>query len=116
MEPTLDLSDLVFTVRNELEAADLRLRNAEKPTLFRLASMELELNFVVKSSDEVKGGFDLKIISLGSKLADANEKVQKIKIKFEVPPEVKRSELPGSRFFGQGKEHASEAGPITPLE
>src|SRR3569623_152948 len=114
MEPTLDLSALIFAVRLELEAADLRLRSAQKPTLFRLSSMELELNFVVKSSDEVKGGFDLKVISLGSKIADANETAQKIKIRFEVPPEVKRSELPGTRFFS--REDAGNTGSITPLE
>ena len=66
------------------------MRTAGKQALFQLSSMELELNFVVKSSSEVKGGFDLKIVSLGSKLAEAGEEVQKITVKFSTPP-TKRS-------------------------
>lgn len=100
-DPALDLSALIIAVRSELENADIRLRTEDKPALFRLSSMELELNFVVKKTDEVKGGFDLKIVSLGSKIAEASEEVQKIKIKFDVPQEIKRAEVLGSRFFDE---------------
>jgi hypothetical protein len=54
-ERTLDLSTLIFAVREELEKADAQLRAAAKPTLFQLSSMELELNFVVQTSSEVGG-------------------------------------------------------------
>jgi hypothetical protein len=113
----LDLSNLIISVRTELENADMQLRNADKPTLFRLSSIELELHFVVKSADEVKGGFDLKIVSLGSKLAEASEEVQKIKVKFEVPQDVRKSEVMGSRFFSEeSPSQKRRSKSITPLE
>ena len=115
-EPTIDLSALIIAVRSELENADLQLRIAEKPTLFRLSSIELELNFVVKTTDEVKGGFDLKIVSLGSKLADASETVQKVKVRFEVPHEVKRSETPGSRFYDESDPVRRDPRSVTPRD
>ena len=96
-QPTLNLTDLIVAIRSELEDADLTLRAAGKPALFRLTGMELELNFTVTSADSVKGGFDLKIVSLGSKLDHANEEVQKIKIKFDVPRGT-ADEVAGGRF------------------
>lgn len=115
-EPTLDLSALILGVRKELEKADVQMRVAGKPTLFQLSSMELELHFVVKTSSEVKGGFDLKIVSLGSKLAEAGEEVQKVKVKFEVPPEAIKAQVTGSRFFDEGGAKGQRSKPVTPLK
>jgi hypothetical protein len=96
-QTTLNLTDLIVAVRSELENADLTLRAARKPALFRLTGMELQLNFTVTSADSVKGGFDLKIVALGSKLDHASEEVQKIKIKFDVPRGT-ADEVAGGRF------------------
>ncbi len=115
-EATLNISTLILEVRKELEKADLQMRTAGKQALFQLSSMELELNFVVKTSSEVKGGFDLKIVSLGSKLAEAGEEVQKITVKFDASDEAIRSKLPGTRGFNEDKPRGRDPKPVTPLK
>jgi hypothetical protein len=115
-EPTLDLSTLILAVRSELENADLQLRSKAKPTLFLLSSMELEIHFVVKTTDEIKGGFDLKIVSLGSKLADSNETVQKIKVKWEVSEEAKSLKTLGVRHYDEDAPVRGDARSVTPRD
>lgn len=115
-KPSLDLSTLIVAVREELEKADAQLRAAAKPTLFQLSSMELELNFVVKTSSEVGGKFDLKIISLGSKLAESGEEVQKITVRFDASDQAIRAKLPGSRFYDQDEPQDQDVRPVKPLK
>ena len=110
-----DLSSLIAAVRTELEQADAAVRASHKTALFRLSGLELELNFVVKTSDSVKGGFDLKVVSLGSSLGSASEEVQRVKVKFDVDRNALQQQVLGTRFSdedGVGPQPAS----ITPIK
>ena len=60
----LDLRSLVSTVRDELEAMDLERRSRDRPALFQLAEMELELHFVVEKKGAAKGKAAFWVVSL----------------------------------------------------
>jgi hypothetical protein len=93
----VNLKELVSAIRSELEQIDQARIMDEKPPLFQLTNLELELNFTVVENDSVKGGFDLKVISLGSDLGSSTQEVQKVILKFEVPAEARTSHVLGVR-------------------
>lgn len=116
-KPDLDLDSLVTAVRDELEAIDRQRRERGQQALLQLAEMELEINFVVTRRVGTEGKIDLKIFSLG---ADANverEKVQKIRLKFNLADTSTRDESypVGSRLHSSAA-NTSEPQVIVPLD
>lgn len=82
---SLNLAELITTIRDELEQLDKNRVAVGREALFRLSSLELELNFVVEENSAAKGGIDLKVVSLGADLGVRREQVQKVVLKYEVP-------------------------------
>jgi hypothetical protein len=106
----LNLVDLVTSIRDELEQADKARLVSGKAALFQLSGLELELNFVVSETAGAKGGFDIKVLSVGGDVSVRTEEVHKVKLTFEIPDEAKT--VLGARARG------SEAKPefdITPV-
>jgi hypothetical protein len=64
----------------------------------------------------VGGKFDLKIVSFGSKLAEAGEEVQKITVRFDASDQAIRAKLPGSRFFDQDETQSRATRPVKPIK
>lgn len=110
-ELQLNLSQLVSVIREELEELDLARALADKPALFQLSKMDLELAFTVVEDDSVKGGFDLKVISLGGQTAVRSEQVQRVKLSFEVPTQAIELGVPGTRAH-----HTSRSSSSTDVE
>jgi hypothetical protein len=81
----LNLMELVSAIRDELEQLDKARTEAGRKALFHLSAMELELNFVVEENTTAKGGFDIKVVSLGGDIGVRTEQVQKAVLKFNVP-------------------------------
>jgi len=81
----LNLIELVSAIRDELEHLDKTRIEAGRQALFHLSAMELELNFVVEENTSAKGGFDIKVLSLGGDVGVRTEQVQKVVLKFNVP-------------------------------
>jgi Trypsin-co-occurring domain 2 len=103
----LNLTELVTAVRDQLEELDRARILAEKPPLFHLSRMELELAFTVVESDAIKGGFDLKVVSLGGQTSLRSEQIQRIKLSFEVPAEAIKAGVPGTRAHSTSRRTAS---------
>ena len=110
-----DLRSLISAIRTELEQADAAARAARKDTLFRLAGLELELNFIVKTTDTVKGGFDLKIVSLGSQIGASSEEVQKVRVRFDVAKGAFEQGVLGTRYSDEAGE-GPRAQSVVPLK
>jgi hypothetical protein len=83
-ELKLNLAELVTAIRDELEQLDKKRNESGREALFRLSSLELELNFIVQESNSAKGGFDIKVVSLGADLGIRTEQIQKVVLKYEV--------------------------------
>jgi len=94
------LKQLIIQIREALEAADKARQSAEKPALFELESMELEVKFTVADSGTRKGGFDFKIVALGTEGTVRSEEVQTLRLKYRVAPQTGYEPLPGTRFHG----------------
>jgi hypothetical protein len=88
-ELKLNLIELVSAIRDELEQLDKARTEAGRQALFHLSAMELELNFIVEENSSAKGGFDIKVVSLGGDVGIRTEQIQKAVLKFNVPPSAK---------------------------
>jgi hypothetical protein len=84
-ELKLNLIELVSAIRDELEHLDKARTEAGRKALFHLSAMELELNFIVEENSSAKGGFDIKVVSLGGDVGIRTEQIQKAVLKFNVP-------------------------------
>lgn len=93
-----NLTDVISKIRDELVSLDAKRREQGREALFELTEAEIEINFVVETSDAIKGGFDLKVISLGTEDHYKGKEIQKIKIKLS--PATNENQLAplGSRF------------------
>jgi hypothetical protein len=81
-----DLSDILRKVHSELLRSESRRESQGVPSLFALTEFTLELNFVLKSESQNRGGFDLKVVTAGAESKYASEKVQKITLTFKPSP------------------------------
>lgn len=93
------LKELIIQVRNSLEAVDNERQLDERPALFELESLELEVKFTVGETDVVKGGFDIKIVAIGSEGSVRSEEVQTLRLKYRVATFAENTQLPGTRFY-----------------
>ena len=91
----LNLKELIKYVRDELESIDAQRQEEGKEALLQLSEMELDLNFVVRSKDNLKGKFDLKILAFGAEDSVEREQVQRIRLNFKLAdPSIKDNEVP----------------------
>lgn len=74
----MGIDELVQCVKAELVKADEDTRKLKQAPTFRVSGFDLELNFVVKNRNTVKGGLQTELIAVGSEAEVASEKVQKI--------------------------------------
>jgi hypothetical protein len=88
-QPKLNLEQLVTMIRDELERVDSAQQKAKRGALFRLSGLEVELSVVVEENTSAKGGFDIKVLSLGAETGVRTEQIQKILLKYDVPSDFK---------------------------
>lgn len=86
LTPHLGLAGLLTYIREQLEEADRMRTAANRQPLFQLAGLELELHVAIEETSDVKGGFDLKLISAGASGGMKSEEIQTLKLRWEVPP------------------------------
>jgi len=93
----LDLQSLIGAIRKGLEEVDSDLKSRSREALFDLESMELELKFVVSESDTLKGGFDLKVVSLGASSGIKSDTVQTVRLTYSLSKSAAAGLVPGAR-------------------
>lgn len=74
------LKDLLVHVADQIEAAAAERAAGGKQPLLRASSATIELNVLVGVTKEGKGGFDIKVISLGGSRASQEQHVHKITV------------------------------------
>lgn len=87
--PRLTISNLVTAVRNELDRIEVERELAGRKPLFRLAKMEINVQFVVTVDETIKGGFDLKVVSVGGEREAGSERTQSVTLTYEVLKDIK---------------------------
>ena len=85
---SLGIAKVIRAVHDELIESELMRKKTGVEGLFRTKQLELELNFVVSSSTEGRGGIELQVVGLGGfNLGGGGEikqeQIQKIKLVFE---------------------------------
>jgi hypothetical protein len=115
-KPDVDIYTMVTAIREQLETMDQERRALGHSALLQLAEMELELNFVVHQKRGIDGKLDLKIVSVGGDSAIENEKVQKIRLKFNLADSsIPDKTLPVGARLHSSSEKASKRVPTEPL-
>lgn len=109
---SIGLGELVTAIRNELDQVETSLFSGDREPILGLEGMELTVKFVVKEDSKVKGGFDLKVVALGSQLGESSESVQEITLTYKVLPEAEGA--PGTRAYPDEKGRAKSKG-IRPI-
>lgn len=107
------LSELIEHVRNELVAADLKRQEEGRESLLELDQLQIEIHFVVTSTDKVKGGFDLKVLSLGGEDEYREEEVQTVRVTLKKATGESESGPAGSRF--KKKRKGKKSDDVAPL-
>jgi hypothetical protein len=85
---SLDIANVIRAVHEELIESERMRREQGLQGLFRTKQFALELNFVVSSSAEGRGGIELQVVGLfgfdlGGRGEIKQEQIQKIKLVFE---------------------------------
>ena len=113
-EPELGVAELVSRVRDELETLDAARQTANKPALFTLEQLELELQFTAVERLDGRGGIDLKVISVGGSKGVESTAVQKIRLRFALDEDARRLKVPGVRSHSSaaGTENLKDTEPI----
>ena len=99
---SLDIANVIRAVHAELIKSEQMREKSGLEALFRTKQFELELNFVVSSSAEGRGGIELKVVGLlgldvGGGGEIKQEQIQKIKLVFETVEGEPLGTLPGPR-------------------
>lgn len=94
------LKQLIVQVRDSLESVDSERQAEGRAPLFELESLELEIKFTVNEGEATKGGFDIKVVSLGTENSVRSEEVQTLRLTYRVASHAAHSHLPGTRFHG----------------
>ena len=82
----LFIGELIRQVQRELIESQSQRESEGQTALFEVESLTVEAHFVVSNSTTSKGGFDLKIITLGGEKAYKEEQVHKISLKLKTLP------------------------------
>src|SRR4051812_31664691 len=78
LEEGLSIGSLIRKVHEELAYSQRQRQIEGVSPLFEVDSLTIEAHFTVTSSDEEKGGIDLKIVNLGATAGIKSEQVHKI--------------------------------------
>jgi len=109
----IPLKELVQEIRRQLEELDSeRIEEGADPLLL-LETVSLELKFTVAESAAGKGGFDLKIVTVGSEKQDRTEAVQTVSIQYRVDPNYQGS---GHRAHRSSKARHQDDQGVEPLK
>jgi hypothetical protein len=82
---SLNLSNLISTVKNELEEMEKKRIESNIEPMFQLRTMNIEINFVVEESNAGNTGFDIKVIKAGLSTKFSSSEIQKISLTFDIP-------------------------------
>jgi hypothetical protein len=105
------IKDVISKVREELVAADAERRHRGDEALLRLKNVDIEIHFTVERTDALKGGFDLKVVSLGGKEQYREEEVQTIRVTLEVASGA-TSQAPAGSLFSGGQRSEPDVDPL----
>jgi hypothetical protein len=93
----LEISRLIETVKQELEAADQKREAKKEAPLFRVENFNLEIQFVVKQSKSGNAGVNFEVVTVGGQTDFSREQVQKITLQFKATDYgSKPQEMPSS--------------------
>jgi len=82
----LFIGELIRQVQRELIDSQVQRESEGQSALFEVESLTVEVHFVASSSSTGKGGFDLKILTLGGEKAYKEEQVHKITLTLKALP------------------------------
>jgi hypothetical protein len=74
----IGVGSLIDKVRMELHKAEELRKAQQSDALFQIETFDLEVNFVIKSSETGDGGVKVEPVTIGGKSEIATEKIQKI--------------------------------------
>jgi hypothetical protein len=83
---SLFIKELIRRVHEELLASRAERVGADQDPIFEVASLVLEVNFVVTESKEAKGGLDFKIITAGAGASYDRQQVHKVTLTLAAIP------------------------------
>ncbi|HSY47373.1 MAG TPA: trypco2 family protein [Thermoanaerobaculia bacterium] len=89
-KPHLELAALVQEFHKELDRATIP--EAQQKLLFRVKTVEIEVNVVVTESATTKGSFVIEPVTAEQSLTNSSERVHKIKLQLEPLPPVEVEE------------------------
>lgn len=78
----LEVKDLIRKVKDELVAADLEAIHKREAPLFVLKDFEMEIQFVVRRSGDLKA----EVVGVGGAAGVGSESVQKLKLHWDIAP------------------------------
>ena len=78
LEGELTLAGLVERVSTDLLSSEAQRREAGRPAVFEVASLDVEISFVVVQSKDYSGGVDLKVIRADGAKRYEDQQVQRI--------------------------------------
>jgi hypothetical protein len=84
-QSNINLSNLISTIRTELEEMEKKRIECNKEPMFQLKSMNIEINFVVEESSAGDAGFDIRVIKAGLSTKYTTSEIQKILLTFDIP-------------------------------
>ncbi|MGH9494374.1 MAG: trypco2 family protein, partial [Candidatus Sulfotelmatobacter sp.] len=82
----LGIDTLAEKVRSEMENIETWRQSNGKAALFELKDFELEISFVVKRSNKVKGDLEAEVVTVGGESEHSKEATQKVVLHMGVIP------------------------------
>jgi hypothetical protein len=86
-ESDVTLTDLIERVSKDLLRSEERRREAGRPAVFEVASLDIEISFVVVQSKKRSGGVDLKVVRGDGEKQYQDQQVQRITVHLRGAPE-----------------------------
>lgn len=82
----LFIMDLIRQIQSELIESQRQREQEGLSALFEVESLTVEAQFIATDSSKEKGGFDLKILTLGGESTYSSEQVHKITLTLKTTP------------------------------
>jgi len=99
-EDTLFLKQLVERARDELLQLDRETQDSGRLATFQVESMTIKVNVVITQTNEGKAGFDLKVITAGTKASYQEQQVHKVTVSFGVAALFSKKDTLGRKRSG----------------